>query len=101
MTFHRVANMEDLWEGDMSAFKAGPREVLLAMRHGKVYAYDNRCPHQGTPLSSGELRGDVLTCPAHHWQYDICSGQGINPLSACLKSLPVAVDDGEISVDTD
>ena len=101
MTLRRVASMDDLWEGDMSAVKAGAGEVLLARLEGQVYAYDNRCPHLGSPLSRGDLRGDVLTCAAHHWQYNIRDGRGINPIGACLKALPVTVRDGEVLVETD
>jgi toluene monooxygenase system ferredoxin subunit len=93
--------LADLWDGEMQSCPVGGRQVLMLKLDGVVHAYEDRCAHQGVPLSEGELEGGVLTCRAHHWQYDASSGRGVNPAAACLKALPVRVEDDCILVDAD
>jgi len=90
----------DLWIGEMRAFTlAGRRVLLLRLEDESVRAYENRCAHLGLPLNEGTLVGSVLTCPAHHYQYDARTGLGINPASTALVPLHVQVVAGEIMVD--
>lgn len=39
-----------------------------------VIVIDNACPHAGGNLSGGEVTGNIVTCPWHHWQFDLDSG---------------------------
>ncbi|XXX79311.1 Rieske (2Fe-2S) protein [Sorangium sp. So ce134] len=50
------------------------RRFACVLRGGEVHALDDRCPHQGYPLSEGALRGGVLTCAWHNWKFDVASG---------------------------
>jgi toluene monooxygenase system ferredoxin subunit len=50
-------------------------------------------------LSQGSLQRNVLACVTHGWQFDVRTGQGINPRTACLNSFTVKVEDGNILVD--
>ncbi|AUX40267.1 assimilatory nitrite reductase small subunit [Sorangium cellulosum] len=50
------------------------RRFACVLRGGEVHALDDRCPHQGYPLSQGALRGGVLTCAWHNWKFDVASG---------------------------
>jgi toluene monooxygenase system ferredoxin subunit len=45
------------------------------------------------------LSGKVLQCARHHWEFDVCSGTGVNPRNACLKLFPIRVDGEDILVD--
>ncbi|MDH3716086.1 MAG: Rieske (2Fe-2S) protein [Gammaproteobacteria bacterium] len=43
-----------------------------------VKACDNRCPHEGYPLTEGSLTEDcVLTCNWHNWKFDLCTGENV------------------------
>jgi toluene monooxygenase system ferredoxin subunit len=101
MSYRRAMALADLWDGEMQSCRMGARNVLLLKLDGMVHAYEDRCAHQGVPLSEGEFADGVLTCRAHHWQYDARNGRGVNPASACLKAVPVRVEDDAILVDTD
>jgi toluene monooxygenase system ferredoxin subunit len=98
MSWQRVASLSDIWDGEMMACHAGPHRVLLVRHEGVLRAYEDRCCHLGVPLSKGELQGGVLTCYAHHWQYDVRTGRGINPANAELRAFPVQVSNGDILV---
>lgn len=99
MAFTRVAALDELWDGEMIARPVGRRRVLLVRLGDQVSAFEDRCAHLGVPLSQGRLDGAVLTCSAHHYQYDARTGCGINPRSVCLVRFPVRVEDGAILVE--
>ena len=104
MTTHwhkTVVNLDELWEGDMTAVKIDGEAVLFVNVDGEVRAYSNRCPHQGSPLDEGDLDGQILTCAKHLWEFNAVTGCGINPDDARLKRYGCRVeDDGAIWVDT-
>src|SRR5215510_11354652 len=99
MTFCKVASVDDLWSGEIRGFLVQGRPVLLARVAEGVYAYEDRCAHLGLPLSRGTLACGVLTCGAHEWQYDIATGRGVNPASACLRPFPIKIEARQIFVD--
>jgi toluene monooxygenase system ferredoxin subunit len=101
MAFTKVAALDDLWGGEMTARIVAGRKILLVRIGDHTYAYEDRCAHLGVALSEGRLDGDVLTCSAHDWQYDVRSGKGINPASACLTPFAVRIEAGNIMVDVD
>ncbi|NUQ34198.1 MAG: Rieske (2Fe-2S) protein [Planctomycetaceae bacterium] len=83
----------------MLAVTIDGRSVLLANVDGVIVAYENRCPHQGVPLSKGALEGGQLTCSAHRWCFDLRTGAGINPAVAKLKPVNVRKDARGIEID--
>jgi toluene monooxygenase system ferredoxin subunit len=93
-------NVDDLWEGDMTAVLVDGEAVLLVNIDGQVRAYSNRCPHQASALDEGDLDGDTLTCAKHLWEFNASTGCGINPDNVQLKSFGCRIgDDGTIYVD--
>lgn len=101
MAFIAAGKVDDLWDGEMVGRVLAGLPVLLLHVEGRIRAYVDRCAHLGVPLSKGRLSGRVLTCSAHEWQYDACTGQGLNPRTARLRALPVRIEGGEIQVDVD
>ena len=101
MSMQRVDRLEALWDGEMRGYVIEGRKVLLVRLDGRVFAYEDRCAHLGVALSAGRLDADVITCSAHHYQYDARTGSGINPRSACLRAFAVTVEDGWVAVDVE
>ena len=73
----------------------GTRLVAFHGQSGKISVLDSYCPHMGADLSIGEIKGDSLICPFHHWRW---SGEGkcveipyckVIPPKAKVKSWPV------------
>ena len=79
-------------------FDVGSQEVLILNVDGQLHAYDGVCPHQSMTLVEGRFDGKTLVCRAHEWSFDACSGQGINPRSACLRRFPLRIEDGKVFV---
>lgn len=49
----------------------GDVDLAIWCTHGGAYhAWSDRCPHRGMRLSHGFVRGNVLACIYHGWQYD-------------------------------
>ncbi len=48
----------------------GTSLVLWRGATGPAQVWEDRCPHRGTRLSCGFVRGDVLRCIYHGWGYD-------------------------------
>lgn len=102
MSFQHVCSVDDVWEGEMQAFPVDGKQVLIVNAEGgTLRAFDGTCPHQDYPLKEGALEGNVLTCSMHLWQFDIVSGDGVNPTGCKLKSYAVKVEDGNVLVDLD
>jgi toluene monooxygenase system ferredoxin subunit len=94
-----VIELDEIWEGDLVTRKVEGMDVLFINIKGEVYAYRDKCPHAGTPLSQGLLEDRVLTCSTHLWQFDIVNGGiGINPKNCRLTSYLVKVEDGKVLV---
>src|SRR5229473_8563009 len=99
MTFRKVASLDDLWSGEMMDLDVGGNSILLVNVDNHIYAYADICPHQKSRLSEGTLTDKILRCARHHWEFDVCSGAGVNPRSSCLKLFPIRVDGDDILVD--
>ena len=42
---------------------------------GEICAIHAACSHLGGPLDEGERDGNVITCPWHGSQFDLCTGE--------------------------
>ena len=85
----------------MIGLNVGGNGVVLVNVDDQIHAYIDECPHQRIRLSEGNLMGRVLRCARHHWEFDVCTGRGINPQNACLKALPVRIEHPDIFLDVD
>jgi toluene monooxygenase system ferredoxin subunit len=99
MTFRKVASLDELWSGEMMGLDVGGTGVLLVNIDDHIYAYANACPHQKSPLSEGSLEGKTLRCARHQWEFDVCTGHGVNPENAFLETLSVTVRGRDILLD--
>jgi toluene monooxygenase system ferredoxin subunit len=97
--FQKVASLDDLWSGEMTAVSIDGQYILLVNIDDMVRAYADACPHKRTRLSQGSLQGCILTCATHQWQFDALTGSGINPLTACLEEFPVRIENDDIFVE--
>jgi nitrite reductase/ring-hydroxylating ferredoxin subunit len=85
----------------MLALDVGENSILLVNIDDHIYAYANACPHQKSRLNEGNLIGKTLRCARHHWEFDVCTGHGINPQSTCLKVFPVRIESSDILLNLD
>src|SRR6202051_986286 len=101
MSFRKVAAREDLWSGEMTGVDVDGESIVLINLDDRIYAFADACPHQNSRLSEGDLTDKTLRCARHHWEFDVCTGRGINPQNACLNALPVVLESRDILLDVD
>ncbi len=72
--FVAVAREGDIAPGSARQVTVDGRWVALFNVDGVYHAVDNLCLHRGGPLCEGSVKGNVVTCPWHGWQFDVTSG---------------------------
>ncbi len=86
----------DIADGAVSRVDCGARTVFV-YREGEGYkVYDSHCPHQVTNIPHLALEGKTLTCPKHHWKFDITTGQCIEIGKHPLKAFETRVENGRL-----
>ncbi len=97
MSGRRLCRADELAEGNARGFRfgSGPdlQMVLVVRKGGVLFAYDNSCPHMGTPLNFLPDRfldrdGRHLLCATHGARFRIedgfciegpCAGKSLRP----------------------
>ncbi|GMU33281.1 MAG: Rieske 2Fe-2S domain-containing protein [Planctomycetia bacterium] len=54
----------------------------------------NSCPHAGGNLAAGEVADGKVTCPWHHWEFDLASGHCTLSESVSLIRYETCIEDG-------
>jgi len=96
--FTPVLNESELAEGTMKGVNVEGTPVLLIKKAGKIYAYDDRCPHQQCLISGGEIDKLAVVCPCHDWRFNIQTGEYEDEPAFVLTSFECKVADGKIWV---
>lgn len=94
--WHDVMAAEDLPVGDTRRVECAGRALFVHRAADEWRVYDSRCPHQTTNIPHLALEGHTLTCPKHHWAFDIRSGECIAVGDSPLKKWPSKVEDGRL-----
>jgi phenylpropionate dioxygenase-like ring-hydroxylating dioxygenase large terminal subunit len=68
--WHPVIQAESLKPGQLMQVRLLKENVVLWRVGEKVVAWEDLCPHRGTPLSMGRVENDTLVCGYHGWTYD-------------------------------
>ncbi len=96
--FVAVAKLSELDPGIAKAVEVNGKAIAVFNVNGKIFATDNTCLHQGGPLGEGMLEGEVVTCPWHMWQYNVCTGENLEDSLLKLETYPVQVEGDDIKV---
>jgi nitrite reductase/ring-hydroxylating ferredoxin subunit len=71
--------VSDLAEGSISTVDLKGRHLLLSKVGGEVSAVSGVCTHEETDLGLGFVIEDRIVCPLHLSQFELKTGQVINP----------------------
>lgn len=114
----RVCKSEEIADRGRKVVQIGAMEVGVFNLRGKLFAYENVCPHFSGPVCQGviaplfaegvcEDRTSVgrvfdrdgrmnIVCPWHGYEFDIETGAHPTDAKMRLKPVPVSIRDGEI-----
>jgi 3-ketosteroid 9alpha-monooxygenase subunit A len=68
--WHCLGLAADFQDGKPHSIDAfGTRLAVYRGEDGKTHILKAHCPHMGADLSRGEVRGNSLICPFHHWSW--------------------------------
>ncbi len=97
----RVIATRAVRPGQIVEGKAGKVALALTNVDGTYYAFAAHCPHQGWPLWSGSMQGELVRCYLHRWLFNVRTGETVEPgeLPVCLPTYPVRIEGDEIWVD--
>ena len=102
--------MDNVWI-DVGALEDIPRQgarlvktpigcvALFRTETDEVFALDDRCPHQGGPLSQGIVHGKAVTCPLHNWVISLETGLAQGADEGEVRTFPVRAEGGRILVE--
>jgi nitrite reductase/ring-hydroxylating ferredoxin subunit len=68
---------DEIAEGAAQVFTVEGREIGVFHRDGSWFAIDNHCPHKGASLAAGQCGETMVSCPWHHWKFDLRTGEAI------------------------
>ena len=106
---HDVAPSDSITDGGRLVVDVGDTTVGIFRVGGRLYAYENTCPHQGGPVCQGTLLPGVVemlneanestgfgfdeadprvVCPWHGYEFRITTG--CHPAKSSIRLRPVA-----------
>lgn len=97
--WHEVTTLDELARRRVLVFKRDRHQLAIFHDGQRCHAVDNRCPHEGYPLSQGSVDAAcVLTCNWHNWKFDLATGANLYGGDE-LRTYPVELRDGAVWVD--
>jgi nitrite reductase/ring-hydroxylating ferredoxin subunit len=109
---YQAAKSADVAEHGRLVVDIGERTIGVFRVGGRLYAYENTCPHQGGPVCQGLVIPAVrerldeqnrstgyvfdesdlrIVCPWHGYEFSITTGA--HPARASIRLTPVAVEE--------
>ncbi len=97
--FIRIAHVDDFARQPYRSFSVLARKVgVFKDKDGSFFAREVACKHQNWDLTTGPVKGDILTCPRHGWAYNIRTGECLNHDSTPLRRYALKVEGDEIYI---
>jgi nitrite reductase/ring-hydroxylating ferredoxin subunit len=72
---YRVCSSEKINNNSMAVFTIKQTDLLIGRRNGKLFAFNNSCPHRGASLSKGEFNDDNIVCYMHGYEFNVFTGK--------------------------
>ncbi|HYT02735.1 MAG TPA: Rieske (2Fe-2S) protein [Candidatus Acidoferrum sp.] len=72
---HMICSSEKIKDNTMQLFTVNDTDIVVGRRNGKLFAFNNSCPHRGASLSKGGLKGDNIVCYMHGYEFNVFTGK--------------------------
>jgi nitrite reductase (NADH) small subunit len=94
-----VAKISEVPNFGKKVVSVSGRDILLVNIKGTIYAVENECPHQGSPLSAAVVKDGYLSCPRHGYRFSLTDGKCAEHPEFVLATFSVQLNGDEILVD--
>lgn len=98
-TWVRLGDADVVPPGKGWPFETEVGEIAVFNVDGELYAIDNQCPHQASPLGMGRLSGKVVTCRGHGLRFDVTTGLTPGTEDSGVRTYPLDVREDGLYVD--
>jgi nitrite reductase/ring-hydroxylating ferredoxin subunit/alkylhydroperoxidase/carboxymuconolactone decarboxylase family protein YurZ len=95
-SWHDVMAASEIPDDEVRRVDCDGRGLFVYRKDDNYKVYDSRCPHQVTNIPHLALHGKELTCPKHHWKFDITTGECIAKGTHPLKTFESKVESGRL-----
>jgi nitrite reductase/ring-hydroxylating ferredoxin subunit len=96
--WHSIGPVDEFASGEISYRESGGRNLYIYRDGDEFRVYDSRCPHQVTNIPHLALDGTKLTCPKHHWVFEVTTGECTDVGNRPLNEFKHEIKDGELKV---
>jgi nitrite reductase/ring-hydroxylating ferredoxin subunit len=108
-----VCSIDQLQPGQSRLVRINAYEIAVKNVNGKLYAFQNKCPHMGAEMVSGHVAGtmlpcnphqylygyddEIIRCPLHGWEFSMETGNSIfDPERVKIKTFNVCQEEGMV-----
>lgn len=108
-----VCSAEELKPGQRKIVVVDGVEIAMVNVDGQLYAFRNRCPHQGVEMVYGAVSGamlpsdpgefiygcdnQIIRCPLHGWEFDLETGKSLfSPDKVSIGNYVIEETEGSI-----
>lgn len=92
----KVCHMDEIPVRSSKVIMVKEIPVAVINAGGRIFAWDNRCPHRGASLADGHITDTTIQCKFHLWEFDIKKECAVANEAIKLQSFPVEIREGEI-----
>jgi NAD(P)H-dependent nitrite reductase small subunit len=98
--FVKICEVSELFENEGKCFILDDEtEIALFKVNDKIYAVDNICPHNHSPvIFSGFIERNNVTCPVHGYKFNLKTGKQPGRAGCILRTFEVKITDNAIYV---
>ena len=75
---YKICQSEEIQNNSFMVFNNHNTSVLIGRRNGKLFAFNNSCPHRGASLSKGQFNNNNIVCYMHGYEFDVFTGKLVN-----------------------
>ncbi len=93
-----VTKKSDVPPGQVKNFYKEGKSIAIANVDGKLYAFEDSCPHMGARLSNGSLVGSIITCPEHSSKFDVVTGKALAVSDSPLITYEIEIKGDDLYV---
>jgi nitrite reductase/ring-hydroxylating ferredoxin subunit len=72
---HMICSSDKIKDNTVQRFTVDDTDIVVGRSNGKLFAFNNSCPHRGASLSKGVLRGDNIVCYMHGYEFNVFTGK--------------------------
>lgn len=93
-----VAKISEIPNFGKKVISVSGQEVLLINIKGTIFAVENDCPHQGSPLQAAVVKDGHISCPRHGYRFNLADGNCTDHPEYTLRTYPVELRGDDILI---